>query len=188
VMIGMALACEPQVMLADEPTTALDVTIQAQILRLMHEVRERTGTAILLITHDLGVIAEMADEVCVMYAGVVVERTNVRTLFKAPLHPYTAGLLRSVTAAHDDSMIKQPLPTIAGTVPSLAQLPTGCRFSDRCDRVMPHCRTTAPELQEIEQGHFVRCLLYARPRETGCVPDTENPPRAVMSTEEIVVR
>jgi len=160
VMIGMALCCEPKLILADEPTTALDVTIQAQILRLIHEVRERTGTAIVLITHDLGVIAETAEDVCVMYAGVIVERSSVRRLFAQPLHPYTSGLLRSVVASHDDAAIKSPLPAIRGSVPSLSELPGGCRFSDRCDHVMERCRVEAPVLTEVEPGHEVRCWLY----------------------------
>ena len=161
VMIGMALCCEPKVILADEPTTALDVTIQAQILRLIHDVRERTGTAIVLITHDLGVIAETAEDVCVMYAGVIVERASVRRLFASPLHPYTSGLLRSVVASHDDTAIKAPLPAIRGSVPTLSELPSGCRFSERCDHVMPRCRAEAPVLAEVDPGHEVRCWLHA---------------------------
>lgn len=170
VMIGMALACEPQVMLADEPTTALDVSIQAQILGLMQEMRDRTGTGIVLITHDLGVIAEMADEVCVMYAGVVVERATVRRLFSSPLHPYTQGLMRSVLAGHDESLVKRSLPTIPGSVPSLARLPPGCRFSDRCDRAIDECRRLVPPLHRIDDDHEVRCLLFGNAQEIA-VPD-----------------
>ncbi|MBE0592710.1 MAG: ABC transporter ATP-binding protein [Gemmatimonadales bacterium] len=180
VMIGMALACEPQVMLADEPTTALDVSIQAQILALMHEMRDRTGTAIVLITHDLGVIAEMTDEVCVMYAGTVVERASVGRLFDSPLHPYTRGLMRSVRAGHDESLVKQALPAIPGNVPSLARLPTGCRFSDRCDRAFADCHRIRPSLKEVDQGHEVRCLLYESDR---AETDADTADRARPETE-----
>ncbi|ABB37983.1 oligopeptide/dipeptide ABC transporter, ATPase subunit [Oleidesulfovibrio alaskensis G20] len=158
VMIAMALACNPKLIIADEPTTALDVTIQAQILELMDNLRETTGTAIQLITHDLGVIAETAHKVVVMYAGRVVEQAEVRELFNNPLHPYTRGLMRSIPGlgAHAD---KERLETIPGMVPSLLNLPQGCRFHDRCRHAFDRCRLEEPQLDPAADGHLVRCWL-----------------------------
>ena len=153
-MIAMALACGPQLLIADEPTTALDVTIQAQILDLMRGLRRDTGTAIVLITHDLGVVAEMADDVAVMYAGQIVERAPVRTLFARPEHPYTVGLLGSIPRLDEK---RDRLPSIEGRVPDMSRPPPGCRFAARCPFVEPDCRTTAPALAEIAPGHLSRC-------------------------------
>lgn len=162
-MIAMALSCDPKVLIADEPTTALDVTIQAQILDLMLRLREELKTAILLITHDLGVIAEIADRVIVMYSGKVVEEAKVSTIFKDPQHPYTIGLMGSIPRL--DRVAKkrkkrERLQEIPGVVPSLYQLPEGCNFEPRCHRAMGVCRTEEPGLREIEEGHFVSCWLY----------------------------
>ena len=153
-MIAMALACGPQLLIADEPTTALDVTIQAQILDLMRGLRRDTGTAIVLITHDLGVVAEMADDVAVMYAGQIVERAAVRDLFARPEHPYTVGLLGSIPRLDEK---RERLPSIEGRVPDMSRPPPGCRFAARCPFVEPECRTTAPELIEVAPGHLSRC-------------------------------
>jgi oligopeptide/dipeptide ABC transporter ATP-binding protein len=154
VMIAMALACKPQLLIADEPTTALDVTIQAQILDLMRRVREETGTAIMLITHSLGVVAEMADAVVVMYAGRIVERADVKTLFTDPHHPYTLGLLGSIPklAVDEDRLINIP-----GTVPNPLAMPQGCKFHPRCPLAGDRCRREEPTLAEIEPGHVVAC-------------------------------
>jgi peptide/nickel transport system ATP-binding protein len=157
VMIAMALSCEPKLLIADEPTTALDVTIQAQILELMKKLRQEYGTAIMLITHDLGVIAEMADRVIVMYAGQVVEETDVFTLFNNPKHPYTIGLMSSIPHLDDDN--QERLTSIPGTVPSLQQMPTGCRFHTRCPIVEERCIKKAPPLISTEEGHHTRCWL-----------------------------
>jgi oligopeptide/dipeptide ABC transporter ATP-binding protein len=161
VMIAMALACEPTLLIADEPTTALDVTIQAQILDLMRKLQRETGTAIILITHDLGVVAEMCDRVAVMYAGEIVEQTDVKTLFAQPLHPYTRGLIASVPVP---GVIKDELDTIPGNVPNLIALPPGCRFATRCTARVEHNNLLAeehhPELREVAPGHVVRCWLY----------------------------
>jgi peptide/nickel transport system ATP-binding protein len=153
-MIAMALACGPRLLIADEPTTALDVTIQAQILDLMRGLRRDTGTAIILITHDLGVVAEMADDVAVMYAGQIVERAPVRTLFARPEHPYTVGLLGSIPRLDEK---RDRLPSIEGRVPDMSRPPDGCRFAARCPFVEPDCRTTAPALVEVAPGHLTRC-------------------------------
>lgn len=160
VMIAMALACEPELMLADEPTTALDVTIQAQILDLMNEIRERLGTGIILITHDLGVVAQTADRVAVMYAGVIVEEAPVAELFEEPLHPYTIGLLQSLPRPNIGSAEKKGhrLHVIPGKVPDLRRLPRGCRFQDRCSEFNPIC-LTAPELEPKKNGRLVRCWM-----------------------------
>ncbi|MGQ9669984.1 MAG: ABC transporter ATP-binding protein [Desulfosoma sp.] len=158
VMIAMALACNPRILIADEPTTALDVTIQAQILELMNDLRRTTGAAILLITHDLGVVAETAEHVEVMYAGRVVEEAPVRDLFHEPLHPYTQGLLRSIPSLVADE--KRRLEAIPGVVPSLLALPPGCKFHDRCSIVMDRCFTEEPTLTAWKPGHQVRCWLY----------------------------
>ncbi len=153
-MIAMALACGPQLLIADEPTTALDVTIQAQILDLMRGLRRDTGTAIILITHDLGVVAEMADDVAVMYAGQIVERAPVATLFARPEHPYTVGLLGSIPRLDEK---RERLPSIEGRVPDMAHPPEGCRFAARCPFVEPACRAEVPALREIAPGHVSRC-------------------------------
>jgi peptide/nickel transport system ATP-binding protein len=166
VMIAMALACEPELLIADEPTTALDVTIQAQILDLMRDLQRETGTAIILITHDLGVVAEMADRVAVMYAGEIVEQTDVRSLFARPKHPYTEGLIGSVPTL---GQVKAELATIPGAVPNLINLPPACRFAPRCvariERSVPYCEEIHPELRQVEDGaaHDVRCWIYHRP-------------------------
>jgi oligopeptide/dipeptide ABC transporter ATP-binding protein len=160
VMIAMALACEPELLIADEPTTALDVTIQAQILDLIRDLQESSKTAVLLITHDLGVVAEMADRVAVMYAGEIVEETDVRTIFKNPLHPYTEGLIASIPVLGN---LTEELATIPGVVPSLIDLPVGCRFASRCVARVEHdlsiCTEQKPDLVEVEPGHKVRCWL-----------------------------
>jgi len=160
VMIAMALACNPQLMIADEPTTALDVTIQAQILDLMNKLKDETGAAILFITHDLGVIAEMAQNVAVMYAGRVMEYTDVKTIFSNPKNPYTIGLLESIPVLGREHGQKR-LKTISGVVPSLFNLPSGCLFSDRCKDVFDDCRSVSPEMYPVGNNHFVRCLKYA---------------------------
>ncbi|MBC8718647.1 ABC transporter ATP-binding protein [Ochrobactrum sp. Marseille-Q0166] len=157
--IAMGLICKPKLLIADEPTTALDVTTQAQILRLMLELRDRASTAILLITHDLGIIAEMCDEVNVMYAGQIVEQANVFDLFDRPSHPYTRGLLASIPKATERPTASR-LNSIKGMVPNLAHLPTGCRFSPRCTDAMPICRVQAPEITDIGNGHKARCWLH----------------------------
>jgi peptide/nickel transport system ATP-binding protein len=153
-MIAMALACGPQLLIADEPTTALDVTIQAQILDLMRGLRRDTGTAIILITHDLGVVAEMADDVAVMYAGQIVERAAVRDLFARPEHPYTVGLLGSIPRLDEK---RERLPSIEGRVPDMTQPPEGCRFAARCPFVEVACRAEVPALIEVAPGHLSRC-------------------------------
>jgi len=153
-MIAMALACGPKLLIADEPTTALDVTIQAQILDLMRGLRRDTGTAIILITHDLGVVAEMADDVAVMYAGQIVERAPVAALFARPEHPYTVGLLGSIPKLDRK---RDRLPSIEGRVPDMTQPPAGCRFAARCPFVEEACRTAPPPLVEVAPGHLSRC-------------------------------
>ena len=153
-MIAMALACGPRLLIADEPTTALDVTIQAQILDLLRRLREETGTAIILITHDLGVIAELADDVVVMYAGQIVERAPVRRLFEAAQHPYTIGLLGAIPEL---DRRRARLATIEGTVPDLSAALAGCRFAPRCPFAEPRCRADAPALRAIEPGHEAAC-------------------------------
>lgn len=156
VMIAMALSCNPSLLIADEPTTALDVTIQAQILELMKELQESLGMALLLITHDLGVVAEQADEVAIMYAGKIVEKANPQTIFSRPLHPYTLGLLNSVPGISGKK--KKRLEAIPGVVPSPLDLPSGCRFRDRCPRVVEECAGSEPKLIEKEKGHWVACF------------------------------
>ena len=160
VMIAMALSCDPKLLIADEPTTALDVTIQAQILDLLAEMRERLGMAILLITHDMGVVAETTHRVVVMYAGKVVEEAPVEKLFGAPKHPYTQGLIRSIPRVDRAAEHKGRLETIGGTVPSLINPPPGCRFAARCKFATAVCTEAVPELREIEPGHKVACVLY----------------------------
>ena len=154
VMIAMALSCEPALLIADEPTTALDVTIQAQILDLLQDLQKRLGMAILMITHDLGVIAEVADEVIVMYAGKIVESARVDALFASPQHPYTIGLLGSIPRLDVD---RDRLSTIEGAVPSPDRQPAGCRFSPRCPFADRRCREQPPPLRDIEPGHAVAC-------------------------------
>ena len=170
VMIAMALALNPQLLIADEPTTALDVTIQAQILDLMRALRTELNTAVILITHDLGVIAEMADNVAVMYAGRIVEQADVNTLFAKPLHPYTQGLIASIPVL---GKVKDRLEVIPGSVPNLVNLPPGCRFAPRCRARQEYgwrsVRTMDPDLVAVQPGHMVRCWLYQ---------DTQNAPGA----------
>jgi oligopeptide/dipeptide ABC transporter ATP-binding protein len=161
VMIAMALACDPDLLIADEPTTALDVTIQAQILELLNELRQSRKLAVLLITHDLGVVAEVADRVCVMYTGRIVERSNVAELFAEPKHPYTRGLLRSVPRLSDANAPKAlRLETIEGTVPSPTNLPDGCHFAPRCEHRMEKCTHGRIPLYTAPDGALVRCVLY----------------------------
>ncbi len=155
VMIAMALACNPRLLIADEPTTALDVTIQAQILELLDGLRADAGTSILMITHDLGIIAEVADHVAVMYASKVVEEAPVELLFAKPLHPYTHGLFRS--RPQPGKSRRQPLLTIPGTVPSPLQFPPGCKFHPRCPYRQKQCEDCEPELRQMAPGHLVRC-------------------------------
>ena len=158
VMIAMALASQPKLLIADEPTTALDVTIQAQILELMRKLRDETGTAIMLITHDMGVIAEVCDKVAVMYAGQIVEYTDVITLFDKQMHPYTEGLLAAIPVLGE---VQQHLAVIPGSVPNLIHLPAGCKFAPRCPYVKELCSQREPSLVEVEPGHQVRCLMHA---------------------------
>jgi peptide/nickel transport system ATP-binding protein len=157
VMIAMALACEPKLLIADEPTTALDVTIQAQILELLDRLRAELGMSIILITHDLGVVAEFVEEIVVMYAGTVVERAATEALFREPLHPYTRGLLKSVPSYADNAKQKR-LPTIKGVVPDLRALPGGCRFRDRCPDAIPKCADGEPPLVDLG-GRSVACFV-----------------------------
>lgn len=160
-MIAMALACNPRVLIADEPTTALDVTIQAQILDLIQELQRELGIAVILITHNLGMVAEMAQRVIVMYAGRKVEEADVDSLFAAPMHPYTHGLLGSLprVGSLDDSISGEPEPLreIPGLVPSLSNLPPGCAFAPRCGFADEPCRTNLPRYQQLRPGHHVAC-------------------------------
>ena len=170
VMIAMALACVPELLIADEPTTALDVTIQAQILDLMRDLRREMGTSVILITHDLGVVAETAERVAVMYAGEIVEQTDVNSLFDQPLHPYTQGLIGSIPILGE---IKERLDVIPGSVPNLVNLPPGCRFAPRCQARFKYactiCAEVKPELIEVKPDHYVRCWLYQNAEEYGHV-------------------
>ena len=158
IMIAIALACKPDVLIADEPTTALDVTIQAQILDLMQALQEESGMAMIFITHDLGVIAEICDDVVVMYAGKVAERASVYELFEDPKHPYTKGLLAAIPQL--DTPPKQPLSTIEGSVPDLLSLPVGCRFQNRCDYVQPRCQDAPPPLESVNETHRISCYRW----------------------------
>jgi oligopeptide/dipeptide ABC transporter ATP-binding protein len=159
VMIAMALACDPKLMLADEPTTALDVTIQAQILALMNDIKERLSTGIILITHDLGVVAETADRVAVMYTGKIVEEAPVKSLFASPEHPYTAGLLKSIPRLGQfRGKTERRLHVIAGMVPDMRSLPPGCTFRDRCPEAKPVCNEP-PNLERKKSGRLVRCWM-----------------------------
>ena len=157
-MIAIAIACQPKLLIADEPTTALDVTVQAQILDLLKTIQAKNDMSIVLITHDLGVVAEMCDEVIIMYAGKIVERTNVDNLFHNPQHPYTKLLMASIPRIDEEV---EKLTTIQGIVPSLKNMPQiGCRFVDRCPSAMPDCSKVTPQLSFIDDGHEVSCLLY----------------------------
>jgi peptide/nickel transport system ATP-binding protein len=158
VMIAMALSCNPKLLIADEPTTALDVTIQAQILDLLQEMKSRLGMSIMLITHAMGVVAEVAQRVVVMYAGKVVEEAGVDRLFSNPAHPYTQGLIRSIPRIDLAAVRKQRLETIAGSVPKLIDPPVGCRFAPRCRLAIDECSRAQPPLREIEPGHKVACI------------------------------
>jgi oligopeptide/dipeptide ABC transporter ATP-binding protein len=160
VMIAMALSCDPELLIADEPTTALDVTIQAQIMELLASLQKRLGLAILLITHDLGVVAEFCERIIVMYTGRVVEEAPVTQLFAAPAHPYTRGLLRSLPSVHQDAIAPQRLQTIEGMVPSINALPPGCKFNPRCPDVMDICLGNEPALIPVAGGQSARCYLH----------------------------
>lgn len=157
VMIAMGLSCNPKLLIADEPTTALDVTIQAQILELMGKLKEEYNTAILMITHNMGVVAEVCDRVIVMYAGYVVEMAEVNELFDNPSHPYTQGLLKCIPNIDED---REVLDTIEGTVPPPYAMPKGCRFAPRCPYATPECEANKPELYDIGGGHTCRCFRY----------------------------
>ncbi|MEK7484078.1 MAG: ABC transporter ATP-binding protein [Planctomycetota bacterium] len=157
IMIAMALVCNPSLLIADEPTTALDVTIQAQILELLKKLQKEYGMSILLITHDLAVIAETADHVAVMYGGKIVEYTDVKTLFRNPKHPYTVGLFHSIPVLGQK---KEHLDTIPGMVPSALKFPSGCKFRNRCPHAFAYCAEKEPDLQEIESHHTVSCWLF----------------------------
>ena len=158
VMIAMALACKPKVLLADEPTTALDVTIQAQILGLLADLKEARGMAVVFITHNLGVVAQIADRVAVMYAGQIVETADVREIFARPMHPYTEALLRAMPRVDQDTESLQP---IAGAVPAITAMPAGCAYASRCPLRQSRCESTNPELAPIGATHDVRCLVRA---------------------------
>ena len=164
VMIAMALACKPRLLIADEPTTALDVTIQAQILDLLTELKERLGMAVLLITHAMGVVAEVAQRVVVMYAGQVIEEGSVEEVFERPWHPYTQGLIRSIPRIDADASRGARLVSIPGTVPSLVEPPPGCRFAPRCAYARDACTQATPALREVGPGHRVACILEEAPR------------------------
>jgi oligopeptide/dipeptide ABC transporter ATP-binding protein len=162
-MIAMALACKPQILIADEPTTALDVTIQAQVIDLMKDLQQGVGMSVIFITHDLGVVANTANRVIVMYLGRIVEQALVTDLFRAPLHPYTQGLMASIPRVGDKLRgEKGELKEITGTVPSLLDIPPGCKFNERCPHVMDRCLKEEPELEEATQGRQCRCWLQSR--------------------------
>ncbi|MFH5183990.1 ABC transporter ATP-binding protein [Paenibacillus sp. TAB 01] len=156
VMIAMMMACEPKLLIADEPTTALDVTIQAQVLDLMRRLKDEKGTSIIFITHDLGVVAELADDMVVMYAGQIVESGSADIVFDQPLHPYTLALMGSIPSMTEEN---DRLTAIPGTVPSAANFPPGCRFAERCSAARSSCFNQLPELRELSPGHLVRCDL-----------------------------
>ncbi|MEW9501607.1 ABC transporter ATP-binding protein [Jeotgalibacillus marinus] len=169
VIISMAIACQPKLLIADEPTTALDVTVQAQILDLLKNIQEVNDMSIIMITHDLGVVAEICDEVIVMYAGKIIEQTDVTTLFEDPKHPYTELLMGAIPKMDGK---KDTLTTIEGLVPSIQQMPqVGCRFANRCPKAMPECLTTTPQLVENEPGHAVACLFFKNSTQKGRVGD-----------------
>jgi peptide/nickel transport system ATP-binding protein/oligopeptide transport system ATP-binding protein len=157
-MIAMALSCRPKLLIADEPTTALDVTIQAQILSLIKRIRKEIGMAVLMITHDLGVIAETADDVVVAYAGKAVEYADVKTIFKSPAHPYTQALYNSIPRLTDTR--KRRLEVVSGMVPNPLEFPPGCRFHPRCKHARQFCRTDEPQLISISENHRVRCFMH----------------------------
>ena len=157
IMIAMALSCLPQLLIADEPTTALDVTIQAQILTLMLQLKEETKTSIMLITHDLGVVAEVCDRVVIMYAGRIVEDAPIEDIFQEPLHPYTKGLMASIPGRNEED---QELATITGSVPNLITPPSGCRFHPRCPHAKEICQQKVPSLKTHKEGHNIACFLY----------------------------
>lgn len=158
VVIAIAMSCSPKLLIADEPTTALDVTIQAQILDLMQELKKEAETSIIMITHDLGVVAEICDRVLVMYAGKVVEEADVRSIFRNPHHPYTIDLMNSIPSLTEE---RNRLFSIKGTVPLPEEMPKGCRFSPRCSQVKQECFHIPPERQEVQPNHFVSCWLYS---------------------------
>jgi peptide/nickel transport system ATP-binding protein len=157
VVIAIALACNPELLIADEPTTALDVTIQAQVLELMKKLKVEFNTAMIMITHDLGIVAEICDNVAIMYAGNIVEYAEKRELFKNPKHPYTIGLFNSLPDIKKD---EESLKPIKGLMPDPTDLPPGCPFHPRCDKVKPECSQKAPQNIEVNPNHTVRCLLY----------------------------
>ena len=157
VMIAIALACNPKILIADEPTTALDVTIQAQILRLLSDLKKKTNTAIILITHDLGIVAQIAENVMVMYAGEAVEYADVKSIYREPLHPYTIGLLKSIPKMTED---RDKLYNIKGTIPSPNNYPKGCRFAPRCEHTMDICMNKKPNLIQLDNGRKIRCWKY----------------------------
>ncbi len=165
VMIAMALSCNPDLLISDEATTALDVTIQAQILELMKDLKKKIGMAILMITHNLAVIAEMADSIAVMYTGRIVEYSDVKTIFKNPQHPYTYGLLHSIPLVTKPRKPGERLATIEGVVPNPYHMPKGCKFHPRCPYATKKCREEEPPLEEISPGHWVRCWNYLKPGE-----------------------
>ncbi len=160
VMIAMALSCNPKLLIADEPTTALDVTIQAEILDLIKGLKDDFDLSMLLITHDLGVVAETADRVAVMYAGRIIEQSPVREIFRSPKHPYTEGLLRSVPRLTEEGIRRRRLETIEGVVPSLLDLPAGCKFAPRCSYVIEDCTLIEPALVQINKEHLARCIRF----------------------------
>lgn len=157
VVIGMAMVCNPKLLIADEPTTALDVTIEAQILKLMKNLQKENGTSIMMITHNLGIVAETCDMVYVMYAGKVMEKASTIELFKNTAHPYTEGLMKSIPTVTSN---KNELYSIKGMVPNLLKLPKGCRFCPRCDKAMKRCYEEEPQLYKVKEGHYSRCFLY----------------------------
>jgi len=156
-LIATAISCNPDLLIADEPTTALDVTVQAQVLELIKQLKREMNMALMLITHDLGIVADTCDRVCVMYAGRIVEEGDVYEIYREPRHPYTIGLLKSTLSIDE---FKETLVTIEGTVPDLTNLPPGCRFRPRCSEVTDRCRETAPPMVEVKKGHKVSCWLY----------------------------
>jgi len=158
-MIAMALSCEPKILFADEPTTALDVTIQAQILQLMRDLKERINTAIVFISHDLGVISEMVDRVIVMYCGRIIEESDTRSIIKEPKHPYTIGLINSKPQINEE--INKLIP-ISGSVPNPLQVPPGCPYNPRCEHAMEICSQEMPDKDEVSRGHYVNCWLYSK--------------------------
>jgi oligopeptide transport system ATP-binding protein len=179
VMIAMALACDPQLLIADEPTTALDVTIQAQILDLMRDLQKRLNSAIIMITHDLGVVAEVCERVLVMYAGNLVEYGTVDQIFREPKHPYTLGLLESLPRL--DASGRRRLVPIEGQPPNLLRLPSGCSFAARCRYALPECATVPPPLIDFGDGHIARCVLYKEDKHLDLKTLTPHPPAAVVA-------